>query len=163
MSFREKHLWASILATLGVWGYYFWRLFEQVRSGALTGDHFIKPISGLFIACLVLVVVIEISLTLISTWFGRKSIRRARNEREIRAALQASHVALMVMIGLVIGLAVLAYALGLGGGDFISTGPGATVTPANALVLLANTLLFVVVISELVRFGLSLYLMRHTR
>ena len=163
MSFREKHLWASIIATLGVWGYYFWRLEEQIRAGALMGDHFIGPMSGLFVTCLVLVVVIEVSLTAIATWTSRKRERHARDEREMRAALQASHFALMVMIALVICLSIIAYGLGLTEAAFMGGGPRAVTTHENALVLIANILLFVVVMSELVRFGLTLFLIRRGR
>ncbi|QLQ12764.1 MAG: hypothetical protein HZY74_04960 [Brevundimonas sp.] len=160
MSFREKHLWASIAATLGVWGYYFWRLFEHIRDGDLKSDHFVGPMSGLFILCLVLVVVIEVSLTLVATWTSRQTLDRARREREMKAALQASHVALMVLMVLVMGLAVLAYSLGLTKGVLVGDGPKALMTLNNAGALMANILLFVVVLSELVRFSLTLALIR---
>lgn len=160
MSFREKHLWASIVATLGVWGYYFWHLFDLIRSGALKGEHFVGPMSGLFVTCLVLVVAIEVSLTLIATWTSRQTLDRPRREREMKAALHASHVALMVLMLLVIGLAIIAYGLGLTDGVLVGDGPKAWMTINNAGALIANILLFVVVLSELVRFVLTLALIR---
>ncbi len=34
MSFREKHLWISIVASVGVWGWYFWIVGSAVAAGA---------------------------------------------------------------------------------------------------------------------------------
>ena len=98
MSFREKHLWISIVVTLGVWGGYFWQLFQRVMGGDLGGPDLAEDMGDRSISCLVVSVVVEIILTAIATWTTRKAEREAKDEREILASLKASHVALMALI-----------------------------------------------------------------
>ena len=113
MSFREKHLWISIVASVGVWGWYFWFLIRHVMDGRLVNDHFTSDVSLAFMGCLVLVVVIEAVLTIIATLTTPKHEQKTRDEREIHAALKASHVALMALIGLVFCVSMGAYFAGL--------------------------------------------------
>jgi len=35
MTFREKHLWISIVSTVVIWGAYYWRFGERVLEGGL--------------------------------------------------------------------------------------------------------------------------------
>ena len=67
MSFREKHLWISIVAAVGVWGWYFWFLIRHVMAGRLVNDHFTGDVSLAFMGSLVLVVLVEVVLTVIAT------------------------------------------------------------------------------------------------
>ena len=160
MSFREKHLWISIVATVGVWGFYYWRLIERVIDGALGGPGFAEAMGGLFVACLIVSVVVEIVLTAIATWTTRKAEREAKDEREILASLKASHVALMALIALVVTQSGAAYFAALASPAF---GTHIAATPANVLVLLANILLASVIVAEMIRAGLTLALLRRLR
>ncbi len=160
MSFREKHLWISIVSTLGVWGFYFWRLAAAVADGALVGQGFAATMGGLFAGCLVVSVVIEIVLTLFATWTTPKAERNTRDERETLASLRASHVALMALITLVVIQSAAAYFAALVSPAF---GTHIATTPANALVLLANVLLASVIVAEMIRAGLTLALLRRLR
>lgn len=160
MSFREKHLWISIVATLGVWGFYCWRLAEAVADGALERQGFAATMGGLFAGCLVVSVVVEIALTLIATWTTPKAERNTRDERETLASLKASHVALMTLIALVVVQSGAAYFAALALPAF---GTHIAATPANALVLLANILLASVIVAEMIRAGLTLALLRRLR
>jgi hypothetical protein len=159
MSFREKHLWASVVATVAVWGFYFWTLTARIADGALHRPGFIGATSGLFALCLVLVVATEVGLTLLATVTSGKAERGAQAEREMRAALQASHVAMTVLTLLIVALAVAAYALGLGE-QVLLKGPTLAMSQAYGLVLIANILLACVVVSELTRFVFTLALIR---
>ena len=162
MSFREKHLWISIVASVGVWGWYFWFLIRHVMDGRLVNDHFTGDVSLAFMGCLVLVVAIEAVLTIIATLTTPKHEQKTRDEREIHAALKASHVALMALIGLVFCVSMGAYFAGLIDDNLVS---GAAVfrVDGNLMVLVANILLACLVIAELIRAGVTLMLLRALR
>ncbi len=155
MSFREKHLWISIVVTVGVWGFYYWRLAERIMDGGLGRSGLGDAMGGLFVACLIVSVVVEIILTAIATWTTRKAEREAKDERETLAALRASHVALMALIALVVMQSGAAWFAGWLRPAF-GTEPGFDITQANAWVLLANILLLSVIVSEMIRAGLTL-------
>lgn len=155
MSFREKHLWISIVVTLGVWGFYYWRLIGGVADGALGRPGLGEAMGGLFAACLVVSVVVEIVLTAIATLTTRKAEREARDERETLAALKASHVALMALIFLVVTLSGSAWFASWLQPAF-GAEPGFDITQSNAWVVLANILLASVIVAEMVRAGLTL-------
>ena len=155
MSFREKHLWISIVVTLGVWGFYFWRLIGGIADGALGRAGLGEAMGGLFVGCLIISVIVELVLTAIATWTTRKAEREAKDERETLAALKASHVALMALIAGVISLS--------GAAWFVSwlqpafgVERGLDITQGNAWVLLANILLASVIVAEMIRAGLTL-------
>lgn len=162
MSFREKHLWISLIAAFGVWGAYFWHLGAQVANGALTRTDFAAHMGGVFALCLIGVVLLEIVLTFIAQATTSRIDKTRRDEREIAAALKGSHVALMALIALVVSLAVLVYFAGLIGGNLVE-GRGAYTTDVNAMVLLANVLIACVVIAEALRAGVTLGLLRGLR
>lgn len=162
MTFREKHLWISIVASVGVWGWYFWFVVRHLMAGKLGDDHFTGDLGMAFAACLVIVVLVEVVLTFIATITTPKKARRTRDEREIIAALKASHVALMALIALVMSVAIVAWFAGaiddnmVGGRDVFHVS-------GNLMVLLSNVLLACVVLAELVRAGVTLGLLRGLR
>ncbi|PZO02927.1 MAG: hypothetical protein DCF28_08030 [Alphaproteobacteria bacterium] len=162
MSFREKHLWISIIGAVGVWGFYFWSVGTRVARGELTADGFAGDVGGLFFICLVGVVVLEIVLTFIAIATTSKVDKTSRDEREISAALKGSHVALMSLITLIITLALLVYLGGLVGGNLVE-GRSAYTTDVNAMVLLANALVACLVLAEAIRAGVTLVLLRGLR
>jgi len=162
MSFREKHLWISIVATVGVWGFYGWRLIQTIAQGGLTDPDFAFATGGLFIGCLVVVVLLEVTLTFLATATTRQAEREARDERELVASLKASHVSLMALIAIVFSLAIAAYLLGFAN----ATAPAAAalpMTPTNALIFAANILMGAVIVSELIRYTFNLALLRGVR
>ena len=162
MSFREKHLWISIVVTVGVWGWYFWRLIGRVMNGQLVDDRFTSDMTLAFLSCLAIVVVVEVALTFIATATTPKVERGTRDEREIHAALKASHVALMGLIGLVFLVAMAAYFAGLIDDNVVGGRAGFS-TDGNAMILLANVLLACLVLAELIRAGVTLSLLRGLR
>lgn len=162
MSFREKHLWISIVATVGVWGFYGWRLVQTIAGGGLTDPGFAFATGGLFIGCLVVVVLLEVGLTFLATATTRRAEREARDERELVASLKASHVSLMALIAIVFSLAIAAYLLGFA--NAAAPGPVALLmTPTNALIFAANLLMGAVIVSELIRYVFNLALLRGLR
>lgn len=162
MSFREKHLWISIVATVGVWGFYYWRLVERILGGGLGGPDLAGDMGGLFVGCLIVSVIVEVVLTAIATWTTRKAEREAKDEREILASLKASHVALMALIALVVSLAGVAWFTSWLQPAF-GVRRGFDITHGNAWVLLSNILLASVIVAEMIRAGLTLTLLRRLR
>lgn len=162
MSFREKHLWISILASVGVWGWYFWVLGKTLAAGRLVEDGFMGEVSLAFVTALGLVVLVEVGLTLIATLTTPKHEQKTRDEREVRAALQASHVALMALIALIFCAAMAAYFTGLIGDNLVHQSPVFRID-GNLLVLVANVLLACIILTELIRAGVTLVLLRALR
>lgn len=162
MSFREKHLWISIVASAAVWGWYFWFLIRHVASGRLVSDHFTGDVSLAFMGSLVVVVLIEVVLTIIATATTPKSERDTRDEREILASLKASHIALMALIGLVFCVSTGAYFAGLLDDNFVGGAAVFSIT-GEMMVLLANVLLACLVLAEMIRAGVTLMLLQRVR
>ncbi len=162
MSFREKHLWVAIVAGLAVWGVYGWKFFERVLAGGLKQADFAADMGGLFVLGLIAVVVLESGLTALAMLTTSKAERRARDEREGLATLQASHVALMLLIGLLVTVSAVAYGVGFWG-SVRPEGLTRWMIPGNGLVLVANTVLGCIMLSELARWGLSLTLLKRGR
>ncbi len=160
MSFREKHLWITVLTTVIVWAVYFRELVDRSLNGGLMDERFAGAMGVAFAGALFVVAVIEVALTVIATLTTPKAERGTRDEREIHAALKASHVSLMLLIALVATLAGVAYLAGLTSPAF---GTHVAITGTNAFVLLANVLVACVILSELVRAGLTLMLLRGLR
>ena len=155
MSFREKHLWISIVATVGVWSVYFRELVDRILRGGMEDPRF-AVIMGLgFAGAVFVVALIEATLTVLATFTTPKVDRETRDEREMLAAFKASHVSMSLLIVLVISLASAAWISGLTR-QALFTGPA-------AMVVLANLLVACVVLSELTRFAFTLYLLRRTR
>lgn len=158
MTFREKHLWISIVSTILVWGYYFVRLIGGVIDGALTDPRFGWMLGAFFIGCLITVAVIEIVLNIIASLTTRKAEREARDERETLASLKASHVSLMALIAIVFCLSIGAYFLGLGEGQ--ANRLEVAMADGVGLILVANILMAAVIVSELIRYVFTLALLR---
>jgi len=155
MSFREKHLWISLFATVAVWTIYFRELIDRVLHGGMADPRFAVVMGVGFAGAVFVVALIEVVLTLLATVTTARVDRETRDEREMLAAYKASHVSLMLLISLVIGLGVAAWFNGLFRHALLN-GPG-------AMVVLANLLVACVVLSELTRFAFTLYLLRRGR
>lgn len=162
MSFREKHLGVAIIAGLAVWGAYGWKFFERVLAGGLKQADFAADMGGLFVLGLVAVVVLEAGLTALAMLTTSRAERRARDEREGLATLQASHVSLMLLIGLLVTVSAVAYGVGFWG-SVKPEGLARWMIPGNGLVLVANAVLGCIMLSELARWALSLVLLKRGR
>ena len=75
------------------------------------------------------------------------------------ATLQASHVSLMLLIGLLVTVSAVAYGVGFWGG-VRPEGLARWMIPGNGLVLVANAVLGCIMLSELARWALSLALLK---
>ena len=162
MSFREKHLWISLIASLAVWGYYVFCLASAVWNGGLTQPGFVGQTGQTFVFCLVAVVLLEVILTFIATATTPKVDKTRRDERELVCAYKGSHVALMVVIALFGTLALVIYFGGLVGGNLVE-GRARFGTDVNLMVLLANLVIGFLVLAEIIRAAVTLMLLRGLR
>lgn len=162
VSFREKHLWISIFSSVIVWAVYFRELIQRVLNGGLEDGRFAGAMGIGFAGAVFVVALIEVTLTLLATWTTPKAERGARDEREIHAALKASHVALMVLIALLFCVSAGAYFAGLLDDNLVGGAAAFSIT-GEMMVVLANVLLACLILAELVRAGVTLMLLRGLR
>lgn len=146
MTHRITHLWISLIVGVVVWSAYFGHVVQSVRRGE-TGD-----LALWFLGALVVIVVAETVATGLIAWLFRRRTRALDEGPTLQAALRASHIALMILIGLaLIAAAGLALASVLGRAPEMSA--------ARLPVLAANGLLAMVVIAELARAAFTLALL----
>jgi len=146
MSHRKTHLWISLIVGVVVWGGYFAHVVQSLAVGDTGGLVF------WFLGALALVIGLEAVATGLITWLFRRQTRVLDDGPTLRAALQASHVALMLLIVMVLMLAGLLVLPSLFGWSLIGMS-------TDAPVIGANLLLAMVVIAELVRAAFTLALM----
>ena len=146
MSHRRTHLWISLIVGVVVWGGYFAHVIQSLGRGDTGGLAF------WFLGALALVVGLEAVATGLITWLFRRRARVLDEGPTLQAALQASHVALMLLIVMVLVLAALLAVPVMFGWSLIGMSTGAPV-------IAANVLLAMVVIAELVRAAFTLALM----
>lgn len=135
MSFREKMAWIQMLATLAAYGVYFTIAFSRLASGHG------QDLLGLFIGLTIVVIILTGVPAAIVAMRTSKAEMRQADERERVIELKSAWYALMVLNGLLwVGV------LGL----LIGFDP----------ILMANLLLLVLVVSELVRWSARIIQLR---
>ncbi|GAA0646605.1 hypothetical protein [Brevundimonas lenta] len=146
MNLRKTHLWVSLIVGVLVWGAYFLHFAQMMWRGEQGG------LAWWFLAALAVTVLSETVATGFIAWLFRRRGRTLEEGPTLYAALQASHVALMILISLILLLAAgLAFA-GLFGWSF-------NLASSRTQVLLANLLLGAVVVAELSRAAFTLALL----
>ena len=138
MSFEEKSTWASLAIILFVFVGYFSQVFEGISTGSLDK----ADITGLFFGAIVTVIVMEIILHIVITVFNVKDADQSRDERDRLFSMKAGNIS-----GWVLGFGVLVIAA------------QAFMKDLNAL-WVANLLLFIVFVSQIVSYALKLFYYR---
>lgn len=127
MSFRERSAWISILSMSGIYALYFWSVFQsRQRSG---GFHF-----GGLLETIIALTVVQTVLTVAVAVFAPSEAKAPRDERERLIDLKATRFAYAALAGSV------ACACFFGGFN-------------PPIIFNANTLLFILVIAEILRSG----------
>lgn len=144
MAFREKMLWASLAATLGIWGWYFIRFIAAMRAGhfdqgAATGD---------FIQTVALIVVVHIVAAIVLAVITGRDAGRPLDDREKAFALSAYRASYFTLSACVVTL-MLAGPILLRIANEWRPAPPAGLAP----VLLGNALLAALVLAEIVHNG----------
>lgn len=142
MSYRVKLAWAALLPHASIWGFYFGKLAPKQVRGELT-----EPgVLGLFIACLIAVIVVQVALSILATVTSSASERAACDEREQNAALKAGNFGFGVMTAVLAGLAGFGYFYSRNHPELLDGQPLSTV-----LLLAINAALLALVLGEIVR------------
>ena len=143
MAFREKVAWLSLLSSLAIWGYYFSLLGGGLSAHTVGDDLFV----GTFIGCVVLSVVVQILLGIALAVLSPKESESPPDERERLIDLKATRIAYhLVSAG--VATVVLSTPLIAAGAPDVFGGHAAT---ASALMLVANGVIFCLVLAEVVR------------
>lgn len=143
---RKTHLWISLLVGVAVWGVYFGHVIQSLRRGD-TGD-----LALWFLGALAVILLVEAVAGVLIGWLFRKRSRTLDDGPTLTAALKASHIALMILIGLaLVGAASLSVTALIGWTPDLSS--------ARLQVAAANGLLALVVIAELSRAAFTLALL----
>lgn len=143
---RKTHLWISLLAGLAIWGVYFGHVIQSLRRGDTGG------LALWFLGALALIVLIELTAGALIGWLFRRRTRALDDGPTLNAALKASHIALMILIGLA-----QTSAAGLALSALFGWTPDLSQTRLQ--VAAANGLLALVVIAEMARAAFTLLLL----
>lgn len=162
MSYREKGAWAELVSTLVIWGYYFTKLFDAVRSGALEQEGFAGAMGVQFVVCVILSMVVGIAMGVLVDLLSKKADRGGRDEREAWAGLRATRIAHGVLVTLIISLSGLAFVFGAFAGEALAAQANAAleVVLSNGLVLFANGALAAMILAELVHYAALIVFLR---
>lgn len=142
MAFREKNAWIAITCTLVIWGYYFSSLWAGFSARDLDGD----AIFWLFVWCMGITIVLMLALNLAVAWLARQQFGAEPDERERQIDARANRIGLNLIEFASLGIIVLSpWISGIARSDFPADPAGSTA------IIMANALLFVLVLSAVVR------------
>lgn len=155
MSFREKSAWISLTTALGIWGAY----AVMVGRGLGQGEAMDRWLVALFVECAIVSLVIQFGLKLLAGFRAPEAERGLVDEREAVIEGRAARLAYTLLIGAVLGVALvsaLVIGVGLPVGDYRLIPAG----PWNPTVVMANGLLIAVVLAEVLKSATVLILYR---
>lgn len=138
LSFEEKSTWASLVILLFVFTGYFSQVINGITSGSLDK----AEVTGMFFGAVITVIVMEIVLHIAIAVFNVKDADQSTDERDRLFSMRAGNIS-----GWVLGFGVLIIAAQTFMKDL------------NPL-WVANLLLFMVFISQIVSYALKLYYYR---
>lgn len=116
MSFREKSAWISLLSIVIPFGFYFAALGQSMHSHAGGSHHGGVHLFGVFVACVLLQIAIQVVLHIAATVQAPKDARLAKDERERLIELKATRIAFFVLM---VGVLLVAASLHVGAGGFL--------------------------------------------
>jgi hypothetical protein len=127
MPFREKSAWISLVTTFGVYAYYFWNVADaDGRPGPW--------LLGLLIGCIVILTVLQIFLHILIALRAPRDAMAPSDERERLIARKSTNIGYYILIS---GAVIVSAGLMFVGEPFI----------------MANLLLFALVLAELTKYA----------
>lgn len=142
MSIRERTAWIAVICTLIVWGYYFIAFAMDVATASLDGGALLTR----FLVCLGVSLAVMIGLNIRAGAMSPREIERPVDEMERQIEGRADRIGFRVLEA-AIPLALI--------GLLLLTGRIAEAFPADpagsTALVFANSILFVIVVTELVR------------
>ena len=127
MSFREKTAWISVISMAGIYGYYFWTVFQH-------GQHRGRFLMGSLLWTVIAVVVLQTVLTVAVAIYSPREAKAPCDERDKLIELRSMRVA---YAGLATSVAMACFF-------------GAMSPP---IIFNTNSLLFILVTTEIMRSG----------
>jgi hypothetical protein len=134
MSFREKVAWISAVSMAAIFGLYFWAAISS-------GPHFGVFHLSLLVEAVIAFIVLQVALTIVVAMFAPKDAQSPRDERDRMISLKASRAAYS---GLATGIACACLFAGFN----------------PPIIFNANALLFVLVMTEIMRSAWQIVLYR---
>lgn len=138
MTFEEKSTWVS----LGILLFVFSGYFSQVYDGLMTETLNKTDVAGLFIGAVATIIVLQIVLHIVIAIFNVRDADQPKDERDKLFAMKAGNIS-----GLVLGVGVLMIA-------------AQTILSDLSALWVANLLLFIVLVSQVVSDVLRLFYYR---
>lgn len=135
MSFQEKSIWVSLIIILLAFGSYFSNIYDGLQAGSLNR----QEIVGLFVGLVVTIIVLQIAGHIVVALASPKDADQPGDERDKLISLKAEMPG-----GLVLGFGVVTLSLYLMFNDVQS-------------VIIANLLLLLVVVSQVVTYLLQIF------
>jgi hypothetical protein len=151
VSLRERQLWIGLAVSAAVWLAYGAWFLRRLSGLDLATDNLAQSVALTFLLALVAVVLVEAAFNALVAVASRD---RRDGAPAPLAAFQASHLSLMIAVGLLVLLSIVLFVLGLFGARLEG------ISPANACTLAAHGLAAVVIGAEFARAGLTLWLLR---
>lgn len=142
MTMREKVAWISVVASLTIFGWYFWSVWSDHAVRQLDGD----ALFWRFLWCLGIAVLIMLPAALLAAWLGRQEFDPPPDELEVRIEAVSNRIGLALLEVALVGVVLLSKAITeLARADYAADAAGATA------IMLINLILFVAATAALVR------------
>ena len=142
MTMREKVAWISVLASLTIFGWYFWSVWADHSALALDGD----VLFWRFLWCFGIAVAIMLPASLLAAWLGRQDFDPPPDELETRIEAISNRVGLALLEVALVGVVLVSKSItDLARADYAADPAGATA------VMLVNLVLFVTATAAVVR------------
>jgi len=142
MTMREKVAWISVVASLVIFGWYFWSVWSDFAARALDGD----TLFWRFLWCLGIAFAVMLPGSLLAAWLGKQDFDPPPDELETRIEAISNRIGLALLEVAIVGVVLLSKTVtDLARTDYTGDPAGATA------VMLVNLVLFVTAIAALVR------------
>ena len=133
MTMREKVAWISVVASLVIFGWYFWSVWADYSARALNGD----ALFWRFIWCLGIAFAVMLPGSLLAAWLGRQDFDPPADELEIRIEAISNRVGLALLELALVGVVLVSKTVtDLARADYAADPAGATAIMLINLVLL---------------------------
>jgi len=133
LSYKEKSIWASLISTIIVFGYYFFFAIKVFNNPEIEN----MMLVGLFIGAVVFIMLIQIFSQIVIAIANRKEAEKGEDERDNLIELKTTRVSYFI---LVLGVWITAFSI------LVISSP----------IILVNLIMFFFILAEIVGYSLQL-------
>jgi hypothetical protein len=133
LSYKEKSIWASLISTIIVFGYYFFFAIKVFNNPEIEN----MMLVGLFIGAVVFIILIQIFSQIVIAIANRKEAEKGEDERDNLIELKTTRVSYFI---LVLGVWITAFSI------LVISSP----------IILVNLIMFFFILAEIVGYSLQL-------